>query len=61
MLEGIKVLGNVVFLDDDQNPVIVLRDKWLKLSEDMGGMTLIGTFVKTKLLADLKEEEQPNA
>jgi hypothetical protein len=61
MLEEIKVLGTVKVVDVNQNPIVVKRKNWLKLSEDIGGMTLIGTFYLTESLVDLDKEEKDSA
>jgi hypothetical protein len=61
MSEEIKVLGTVKVVDVNQNPIVVKRKNWLKLSEDIGGMTLIGTFVLTDSLVDLDIEEKGGA
>jgi len=61
MLEEIKVLGTVKVVDVNQNPIVVKRKNWLKLSEDIGGMTLIGTFYLTESLVNLDREEKNNA
>lgn len=58
MIEDIRVLGTVKVVDINQNPLTVKRKNWLKLSEDVGGMTLIGTFVLTDSLVDLDKEEK---
>jgi hypothetical protein len=57
MIEDIRVLGTVKVVDVNQAPIKVKRKNWLKLSEDVGGMTLIGTFVLTDSLVDLDEED----
>ena len=57
MLRDIDVFGTVLLLDADENPVALRRSNWLKLSGDIGGMTLVGTFVQTNLLVDLEEEK----
>jgi hypothetical protein len=61
MLEEIKVLGTVKVVDVNQNPIVVKRKNWLKLSEDVGGMTLIGTFYLTESLVNLDREEKNSA
>ena len=61
MSEEIKVLGTVKVVDVNQDPIVVKRKNWLKLSEDIGGMTLIGTFVLTDSLVDLDIEEKDGA
>jgi hypothetical protein len=61
MIEEIKVLGTVKVVDVNQNPIVVKRKNWLKLSEDIGGMTLIGTFCLTESLVNLDREEKNNA
>jgi len=61
MLEEIKVLGTVKVVDVNQNPIVVKRKNWLKLSEDIDGMTLIGTFCLTESLVNLDREEKNNA
>ena len=61
MLEEIKVLGTVKVVDVNQNPIVVKRKNWLKLSEDIDGMTLIGTFCLTESLVNLDKEEKKNA
>jgi hypothetical protein len=61
MSEEIKVLGTVKVVDVNQDPIVVKRKNWLKLSEDIGGMTLIGTFVLTDSLVDLDIEEKGGA
>jgi hypothetical protein len=61
MLEEIKVLGTVKVVDVNQNPIVVKRKNWLKLSEDIGGMTLIGTFYLTESLVNLDREEKNDA
>jgi hypothetical protein len=61
MLEEIKVLGTVVIGETDQKPLMVARNEWLKLSEDIGGMTLIGTFFRTDALRDKSKKEFDNA
>jgi hypothetical protein len=61
MLEEIKVLGTVKVVDVNQDPIVVKRKNWLKLSEDIDGMTLIGTFCLTESLVNLDKEEKKNA
>ena len=61
MLDDIKVLSTVKVVDVNQNPITVKRKNWLKLSEDVGGMTLIGTFVLTDSLIELDKEEKNGA
>ena len=61
MSEEIKVLGTVKVVDVNQNPIVIKRKNWLKISEDIGGMTLIGTFVLTDSLVDLDKEEKDGA
>lgn len=57
MIKDIDVFGTVLLLDEDQNPMALRRSNWLKLSEDIGGMTLVGTFVRTNSLVSLEEEK----
>jgi hypothetical protein len=47
MIEDIKVLGTVQIGEAAKT--------WLKLSEDVGGMTLIGTFVRTDTLKEVNK------
>jgi len=49
MIENIKVLGTVQIGEN--------LKEWLKLSEDIGGLTLVGTFVRTDSLKEIVKEE----